>query len=55
LVTPGTGKTLVARAVNETGAFFFLINGNLNSFFCSYYFSGLKFVTKMAGEEVKVI
>jgi ATP-dependent 26S proteasome regulatory subunit len=27
---PGTGKTLIARAVaNETGAFFFLINGKL--------------------------
>ena len=27
---PGTGKTLIARAVaNETGAFFFLINGEL--------------------------
>lgn len=26
---PGVGKTLIARAVaNETGAFFFLINGN---------------------------
>lgn len=25
---PGTGKTLIARAVaNETGAFYFLING----------------------------
>jgi len=25
---PGSGKTLIARAVaNETGAFFFLING----------------------------
>lgn len=32
---PGTGKTLIARAVaNETGAFFFLINGN--SFFGSF-------------------
>ena len=28
---PGTGKTLIARAVaNETGAFFFLINGKEN-------------------------
>lgn len=27
---PGTGKTLIARAVaNETGAFFFLINGKI--------------------------
>jgi len=35
---PGTGKTLVARAVaNETGAFFFLINGP-------------EFMSKMAGE-----
>lgn len=31
---PGTGKTLIARAVaNETGAFFFLINGKW-SYFC---------------------
>lgn len=30
---PGTGKTLIARAVaNETGAFFFLINGKLFHF-----------------------
>ncbi len=35
---PGSGKTLIARAVtNETGAFFFLINGP-------------KIVSKMAGE-----
>lgn len=35
---PGTGKTLVARAVaNETGAFFFLINGP-------------EIMSKMAGE-----
>ena len=28
---PGTGKTLIARAVaNETGAFFFLINGEFS-------------------------
>ena len=28
---PGTGKTLIARAVaNETGAFFFLINGKFS-------------------------
>ena len=27
---PGTGKTLIARAVaNETGAFFYLINGTI--------------------------
>lgn len=31
---PGTGKTLIARAVaNETGAFFFLINGRKSVFF----------------------
>lgn len=30
---PGTGKTLIARAVaNETGAFFYLINGNIREF-----------------------
>lgn len=35
---PGTGKTLMARAVaNETGAFFFLINGP-------------EIMSKMAGE-----
>ena len=35
---PGTGKTLIARAVaNETGAFFFLINGP-------------EIMSKMAGE-----
>ncbi|KAK8021233.1 cell division control protein 48 [Apiospora arundinis] len=38
LRTPGTGKTLMARAVaNETGAFFFLINGP-------------EIMSKMAGE-----
>ena len=36
---PGTGKTLMARAVaNETGAFFFVINGNLFVFFCFFLF-----------------
>lgn len=35
---PGSGKTLIARAVaNETGAFFFLINGP-------------EIMSKMAGE-----
>ena len=33
---PGSGKTLIARAVaNETGAFFFLINGpEITKFIC---------------------
>lgn len=41
---PGSGKTLIARAVaNETGAFFFLINGP-------------EIMSKMAGEaEGKII
>jgi transitional endoplasmic reticulum ATPase len=35
---PGTGKTLIARAVaNETGAFFYLINGKKKSFICFWY------------------
>lgn len=36
---PGTGKTLIARAVaNETGAFFFLINGKVmvGSPYCTF-------------------
>lgn len=32
---PGTGKTLIARAVaNETGAFFYLINGITSKILC---------------------
>ena len=39
---PGTGKTLMARAVaNETGAFFFLINGP-------------EIMSKMAGESERI-
>ncbi|KAI3352919.1 hypothetical protein L3Q82_019499 [Scortum barcoo] len=42
----GTGKTLVARAVaNETGAFFFLINGS--AFFCE---QSPEIMSKLAGE-----
>lgn len=43
----GTGKTLVARAVaNETGAFFFLINGE------TFVYWGLKMLKSKAEEEI---
>lgn len=39
---PGTGKTLIARAVaNETGAFFFLINGRSLGSLCVWLDSTL--------------